>query len=62
MYSVSILFDDGSYHANVQADNETHAYNMALIDARMGSEFGSHFGRVVKQTTKEVKDGCNDEH
>lgn len=52
-YSVSIIFDCGSYHASVDAKNEQDAYDIALVDARTNFNFSCHFGKVTKQTIVE---------
>ena len=56
-YQVQIVFENSTYEANVECDNEARAYQLAFIDARMLHGQGAHYGRVVKQTTMEVEDG-----
>jgi len=55
-YKVEIVFENSTYEASVEADNEARAYQLALIDARMGNPSGSHYARVIKQKTKEIDD------
>lgn len=46
-FAVSIKFTDGEYTNKVTAANEERAFGLALTDARMGSPFGSFFGKVL---------------
>ncbi|MDQ1921684.1 hypothetical protein [Massilia pseudoviolaceinigra] len=46
-FAVSIKFADGDYTNHVTAATEERALGLALTDARMGSPFGSFFGKVL---------------
>nr|WP_315249250.1 hypothetical protein [uncultured Duganella sp.] len=44
LFDVQIKFTDGTYRNKVAAANADKAFGLALIDARMGSPFGTFFG------------------
>lgn len=46
-WAVRIQFDDGEYENSAWAASPERAFRLALIDARLGSAFGSYLGRVL---------------
>lgn len=46
-YDVTIRFADGIYKRQAFAISPERAVELALIDARMGSPFGTHFGKLI---------------
>ncbi|UQV43404.1 hypothetical protein KIV45_15645 [Janthinobacterium lividum] len=46
-FDVTVRFEDGTYRNKVRARNKGVAHAMALTDARMGSPFGTFFGKEL---------------
>jgi len=46
-FDVTVRFEDGIYRNKVRARNKGVAHAMALTDARMGSPFGTFFGKEL---------------
>lgn len=54
-YLVTIIFADGQRKARVSAANEQRAYDLALIDARMGSPGATFASKVIGYTAEPVE-------
>lgn len=53
-YRVEIVFTDGTYRRNVQAETPEQAYSLALPDARMASTNPTFYGKVLSHSETQV--------
>lgn len=56
-FEVTVWFTDGTYRNTVVASDSLRAYELALVDARMGSPMGSFYGSIVAWDSVEVVNG-----